>query len=188
MWNANLALMQQGCEAFGVTPENTAAQIQDIYNSIQQVAESSLVDHRLILAIIMQEVRPSHSLPPIPLPLFPLHRLNIPFFDLKLTASFCFPQSNGCLQVPTSNNGVANPGLMQSFQGSTFVGNQASASAQAASITQMITDGTQGTAPNNGLVVGINTFGDIFSVSFLRFSLVCGKLGWRLMVVGCEDV
>jgi hypothetical protein len=56
MWNANLATLGRGCAVFGVSPENTAAQIQDIYNSIQQVAETSLVDHRFILAIIMQEV------------------------------------------------------------------------------------------------------------------------------------
>jgi len=43
-----------GAEAFG--PGDSNQQIGLIWNSIQQVAESSLVDHRFILAVILQEV------------------------------------------------------------------------------------------------------------------------------------
>ena len=37
-------------------PGDSGEQIGQIYNAIQQVAESSLVDHRFILAVILQEV------------------------------------------------------------------------------------------------------------------------------------
>ena len=54
---------------------------------------------------------------------------------------------------------------MQSFQGSSFIGNQASAAEQAASIVQMVVDGTQGTMTGSGLVQGVNQWGDIYDVS-----------------------
>lgn len=119
-----------GSSAFG--PGDSDAQIQMIYNSIQQVAESSLVDHRFILAVIMQE-------------------------------------SIGCVNVGATANPdpsqPQNPGLMQSDNGVTFVGNSASASDQQASITQMIIDGTQGTAAGWGLVQCINEYGDIYEAA-----------------------
>jgi hypothetical protein len=46
--------MQSGCGQFGV-PEDSAGEIQAIYNAIQTVAAETLVDHRFILAIMMQE-------------------------------------------------------------------------------------------------------------------------------------
>jgi hypothetical protein len=57
MWNANKAAMTSGCSGLGVTPENTAGQVGQVYNSILQVSAASLVDPRFILAIILQEVR-----------------------------------------------------------------------------------------------------------------------------------
>jgi hypothetical protein len=57
---------------------------------------------------------------------------------------------------------------MQSDGGATFIGNSASNSAQQASITQMIIDGTQGTADGDGLVQCINQYGNIYEVSILR--------------------
>jgi hypothetical protein len=57
MWDNAKPALATSCantESFG--PGDSAAQIQDIFNSIQQVAEASLVDHRFILAVIMQEV------------------------------------------------------------------------------------------------------------------------------------
>ena len=56
-------------------------------------------------------------------------------------------------------------GLMQSDGGSAFVGNSASASAQASSITQMIIDGTQGTTDGDGLVQCINQYGNIYEAA-----------------------
>lgn len=57
IWKFSRTALEQSCQnisSFG--SGDSAAQIQDIYNSIQQVAESSLVDHRFIFATIMQEV------------------------------------------------------------------------------------------------------------------------------------
>lgn len=59
---------------------------------------------------------------------------------------------------------MTNPGLMQSHDGSSFVGNSASTSAQQTSITQMIIDGTQGTTSGDGLVQAINDYGNIYEV------------------------
>jgi hypothetical protein len=56
---------------------------------------------------------------------------------------------------------------MQSDGGSTFIGNSASDSDQQASITQMVIDGTQGTADGDGLVQCINQYGNIYEVSIL---------------------
>lgn len=80
-------------------------------------------------------------------------------------------QSSGCVNVcPSTNPDPSqpdNPGLMQSDGGVTFVGNSASNSAQQSSITQMIIDGTQGTALGDGLVQCINQYGNIYEVSHL---------------------
>ena len=65
MWNSNLAALGRGCAVFGTGPENTPDQVADIYAAVQSVASSSLVDHRFILAIIMQEVY--HDLAQFPL-------------------------------------------------------------------------------------------------------------------------
>ncbi|KAF2095560.1 pectin lyase-like protein [Rhizodiscina lignyota] len=55
MWNYSIAAMQSGCSDIGINPDDTNEQIGEIYNAIQQVAQNSLVDHRYILATIMQE-------------------------------------------------------------------------------------------------------------------------------------
>jgi hypothetical protein len=78
-------------------------------------------------------------------------------------------KSIGCVNVcPTNNPDPSqpdNPGLMQSDGGVTFVGNSASTASQQSSITQMIIDGTQGTADGDGLVQCINQYGNIYAVS-----------------------
>lgn len=68
------------------------------------------------------------------------------------------------MNVGATNNGETNPGLMQSAQGTSFVGSSASAEDQKQSIIQMITDGVQGTSKGDGLVQGINKYGDIYEV------------------------
>ncbi|RAL07946.1 uncharacterized protein BO97DRAFT_462245 [Aspergillus homomorphus CBS 101889] len=54
MWNANKATIGKSCAQFGVA-DNSATETQELYNAIQQVAETSHVDHRFILAVVMQE-------------------------------------------------------------------------------------------------------------------------------------
>ena len=55
MWNYTKAAIQSGCGDLGISPEDSGEQIGEIWNAIQQVAINSLVDHRYILATIMQE-------------------------------------------------------------------------------------------------------------------------------------
>lgn len=98
---------------------------------------------------------------------FPTHSYDtyLPFHQLTLAKSI------GCVNVcPTNNPDPSqpdNPGLMQSDGGVTFVGNSASTSSQQSSITQMVIDGTQGTALGDGLVQCINQYGNIYEVSRL---------------------
>jgi len=54
---------------------------------------------------------------------------------------------------------------MQDEGGVEFVGNDASASAQASNILQMIVDGTQGTSSGDGLVQCINQYGNIYEAA-----------------------
>jgi len=121
MFEANRPLMKQSCGWNNWGPDNTDHLINYMKKYIQAVARETLVDHRAILAVIMQE-------------------------------------SGGCLRVPTTNNGVSNPGIMQSHNGMAFI-----PAAPCTSIKQMIMDGTAGTAYGDGLVQLINTYGDYYS-------------------------
>ncbi|KFY85827.1 hypothetical protein V500_08095 [Pseudogymnoascus sp. VKM F-4518 (FW-2643)] len=103
----------------------TDEEIGRIYNSINTIAAASLVDRRVILAVIMQE---SHGNPRV--------------------------------GSTTSHDGVGNPGLMQSHQGVTCA-NQAAPCPQSI-IDQMVRDGTQGTSSGDGLVQGINIYGNVY--------------------------
>jgi 2,3-bisphosphoglycerate-independent phosphoglycerate mutase len=67
-------------------PNDSGSEMGNIYNAIQQVAAEASLDHRFILAIIMQE-------------------------------------SGGCVRVQTTNYGFNNPGLMQSFEGTSSCDN-----------------------------------------------------------------
>ena len=55
MWKANLNTLQTSCGYLNEGPDNSPAIIQDIYDAIQDRAQASLVDHRFIFAIILQE-------------------------------------------------------------------------------------------------------------------------------------
>ncbi|KAI9720843.1 MAG: hypothetical protein M1812_002682 [Candelaria pacifica] len=123
MFNNYKPVMKKGCGNNNWGPEDTDAQINDIHDAIQTVAKDSLVDHRFILAVVMQE-------------------------------------SLGCVHVPTTNNGVKNPGLMQSHNGADYNPNNSKAS-----IVQMIRDGTQGTNSGDGLVQGINQSGNVYAAA-----------------------
>lgn len=54
---------------------------------------------------------------------------------------------------------------MQSYEGTSFVGNDASVSAQRESILQMIIDGTQGTVRGDGLTQCINYYGNVYEAA-----------------------
>lgn len=65
MWNYTKSAMSTSCSDLGVGScsnhgafgaGDSGEQIGQIWNAIQQVAEASLVDHRYILATIIQEV------------------------------------------------------------------------------------------------------------------------------------
>ena len=54
MFTANKGIMKTSCSYFGV-PDNTDEEILDIQSAIQSVALATKVDHRFILAILMEE-------------------------------------------------------------------------------------------------------------------------------------
>ncbi|OJI99639.1 hypothetical protein ASPVEDRAFT_81235 [Aspergillus versicolor CBS 583.65] len=115
MFEANRENMKQACDQWNV-PNNSDQEMDDISSAIQEVASSSGVDPRFILAIVVQE-------------------------------------SNGCVRAPTTDNGVINPGLMQSHngQGSCNKGGSVQTPCPKAQIKQMIEDGTAGTSDGDGL-------------------------------------
>jgi len=55
MFNANKPSMFESCEDNGWGANDSHEEVGDIYNAIEAVAAQTLVDHRFILAIIMQE-------------------------------------------------------------------------------------------------------------------------------------
>ncbi|KAF2108913.1 hypothetical protein BDV96DRAFT_586872 [Lophiotrema nucula] len=64
MWTANLDTFKNSCGWLNSGPNNTPKTIQDIYNAIQDRANASLVDHRIILATIIQETNGCPLNPP----------------------------------------------------------------------------------------------------------------------------
>jgi hypothetical protein len=96
-----------------------------IYDGIQMAADASGVDHRLILAIIMQE-------------------------------------SHGCVRVNTTNLGVRNPGIMQNHNGKAYCNDnkKLTTPCPAATIHEMIREGTSGTSSGDGLAHCINLSGN----------------------------
>ncbi|KAK5996262.1 hypothetical protein PT974_03016 [Cladobotryum mycophilum] len=69
--------------------------------------------------------------------------------DNRFILAVIMQESKGCVRVPTTNNGVVNPGLMQSHNGSgSCAGKNPCPNSQ---ITQMVKDGTAGTSAGAGL-------------------------------------
>ncbi|CAM1509519.1 Fc.00g032580.m01.CDS01 [Cosmosporella sp. VM-42] len=69
--------------------------------------------------------------------------------DKRFILAIVMQESKGCVRAPTTNNGVVNPGLMQSHNGS---GSCAGVNpCPADTILQMIRDGTAGTSSGDGL-------------------------------------
>ncbi|KAJ6256478.1 hypothetical protein Dda_8340 [Drechslerella dactyloides] len=145
MFTANIPLMRQSCGWNNWGPDNTDRQIGWIKNYIQQAARASGVDHRAVLAVIMQEVL-QHQ----------------PFTVLLQAANFGIlvrwmsPLPYYVYQMGRYN-GVRNPGLMQSHNGAEF-----NPAAPVTTIRQMIIDGTMGTAYGDGLVQLLNRYGNYY--------------------------
>ena len=123
MWKANEPGLHQSCEFLGYDDNNSPQNIQDIYDAIQNRANASLVDHRFIFAVILQE-------------------------------------SHGCVHVHSTNNGIVNPGLMQSHGGESY-----NPFHKTQSILAMVQDGTQGTSTGDGLVQTLNQYGNYASAA-----------------------
>jgi len=69
--------------------------------------------------------------------------------DNRFVFAVVLQESKGCVRAPTTNNGVRNPGLMQSHNGAgTCAGVNPCPASQ---ITQMIKDGVLGTPDGDGL-------------------------------------
>lgn len=69
--------------------------------------------------------------------------------DARFILAIVMQESKGCVRVPTTNNGVVNPGLMQSHNGSgSCVGVNP---CPYDTILQMIRDGTAGTSDGAGI-------------------------------------
>jgi hypothetical protein len=64
MWNNNLETLQNACGWLSYGEDDSPEEIEHIYNAIQDRANASLVDHRLILAFILQESKGCVHTPP----------------------------------------------------------------------------------------------------------------------------
>ncbi|CZS99762.1 uncharacterized protein RAG0_08082 [Rhynchosporium agropyri] len=121
MFDNNKQIMFGSCGWNGWGADNSGEEVGQIYNAIQKLARETGVDHRFILATIIQE-------------------------------------SGGCTRVPTTDNGVVNPGLMQCHNGAGscnrngWVQNPCPANI----IELMVRDGTAGTVFGDGLAGCIN--------------------------------
>ncbi|KIM95740.1 hypothetical protein OIDMADRAFT_133358 [Oidiodendron maius Zn] len=69
--------------------------------------------------------------------------------DSRFILAVMMQESKGCVRVPTTNNGVRNPGLMQSHNGAGTCANVNPCPSN--QVTQMIKDGTFGTSSGAGL-------------------------------------
>lgn len=75
--------------------------------------------------------------------------------DRRFILAIVVQESKGCVRAPTTENGVVNPGLMQSHNGSGTCAEPAvrlDEVCSAETIEQMIREGTQGTEDGDGLV------------------------------------
>ena len=129
--------MLQSCGWNNWGADDSSDEVADIRTAIESVAAATYVDHRFILAIMMQE-------------------------------------SEGCVRVPTTGNGVTNPGLMQDHDGSNSCnsGGVVQNPCPQSEITGMIQDGAGGTASGDGLANTINeavsTYGGVGAQAFYQ--------------------
>ena len=129
--------MQQSCKQFGFISDS-AAEITNIYNAIQSVAAATLVDHRFILAVMLQE------------------------------SGGCVraPTTNGGVVNPGLIQSHNGPGTCwkKSSTGAVTVTNPC----PAPTITQMISDGAAGTPSGDGLAQTLNQAGTSDVSAFYR--------------------
>ncbi|KAJ0419508.1 hypothetical protein BJY00DRAFT_285796 [Aspergillus carlsbadensis] len=86
--------------------------------------------------------------------------------DARYILAIVIQESNGCVRAPTTDNGVINPGLMQSHNGVGSCNNGGvSNPCPYDNIKQMITDGTVGTSDGDGLVGCLKAAGGTGDVS-----------------------
>lgn len=73
--------------------------------------------------------------------------------DPRFILAVIIQESEGCVRVPTTDNGVVNPGLMQSHDGTGTCNSDGDVQdpCPMSEITQMIEDGTEGTSSGDGL-------------------------------------
>jgi hypothetical protein len=73
--------------------------------------------------------------------------------DPRFILAIMMQESNGCVRVQTTDNGVTNPGLMQSHNGpgTCWKNGVGTVPCSASEITQMIHDGAEGTPSGDGL-------------------------------------
>ncbi|KAL8801032.1 MAG: hypothetical protein Q9200_007067 [Gallowayella weberi] len=77
--------------------------------------------------------------------------------DVRAILCIIVQESGGNVRIPTTNNGVRNPGLMQSHNGVEF--NPAD---PRGSIEQMVRDGTEGTRDGDGLKQLVARYGNYY--------------------------
>ncbi|KAJ9610845.1 hypothetical protein H2200_005622 [Cladophialophora chaetospira] len=123
MFNANKGIMRVSCVNLGNEngPNDTEDEIGKVWDAVQLAAQMSNVDHRFILAVLLQE-------------------------------------SKGCVRVRTTNNGVSNPGLMQSHNGGFSCNTEGNIQTPcpASQIFGMVADGVGGTSTGDGLAGILN--------------------------------
>ncbi|KAH6704056.1 exo-beta-1,3-glucanase [Leptodontidium sp. MPI-SDFR-AT-0119] len=121
MFDNNKAIMFGSCGWNGWGADDSGEEVGQIYNAIQKVALETGVDHRFILATIIQE-------------------------------------SGGCTRVPTTDNGVVNPGLMQCHNGDGSCNRNGWVQTPCPTpiIEQMVREGTAGTNFGDGLAGTMN--------------------------------
>lgn len=78
--------------------------------------------------------------------------------DARVILAVIMQESSGNVRVRTTNNGIRNPGLMQSHNGVEF-----DPANPSGSILQMIKDGTEGTQDGDGLKQCIARFSNVYA-------------------------
>ncbi|OAP59427.1 hypothetical protein AYL99_06725 [Fonsecaea erecta] len=126
MFAVNRNFMRVSCVNLGPDngPDNSDEEINQIWDAVQTASSQTNVDHRFILAILLQE-------------------------------------SNGCVRVRTTDNGVPNPGLMQAHGGSFSCNTNGNTQTPcpASEIAGMVLDGIAGTLSGDGLAGILNQVG-----------------------------
>lgn len=77
--------------------------------------------------------------------------------DRRIILALIMQESTGNANAPTTNNGVRNPGIMQSHNGDTF-----DPANPEASILRMVRDGIEGTRSGDGIVQLLRKEGDVW--------------------------